>query len=123
MSADQKHTEEPWVVKNGSIYSGTRLIAAVCFEPNAHRIVAYRNALKGLKPSAVPGLVEAGQTLYDSIQAIWVDTPETELSLDLGRRVLIARGVWSTALAAAKIKEVCAEEAMTYPDTDKIEGE
>ena len=72
--------------------------------PLAKSIVAAHNNTyaAGLNPEAMPGLVEAGQTLCDSLQAIWDDTPETDLSLDLGRRVVLAREAWTTALAAAK---------------------
>ena len=78
------HTKELWTLQNRNIHhlifeeplDARNLVASV---PNdnpeslarANRIVADHNALAGLNPDAIKGLVEAAEEVYDHAKKYW----------------------------------------------------
>lgn len=75
-----RHTPEPWAphpMMPSAVYSGQLVHVATCYnvpDSNASRIVACVNALAGMEPGAVAGLVAA---VAEAVQAASLETYNT----------------------------------------------
>lgn len=93
-----KHTSEPWVAdacRDARGYITLRMadgtpegdtatcMGSIYHEPNAERIVQCVNALAGLEPSAVPGLVAALERCIGHIERLCKHAKRTSTERDL----------------------------------------
>ncbi|MCP4113796.1 MAG: hypothetical protein GY737_00040 [Desulfobacteraceae bacterium] len=104
---DQKHTPGPWVNDRGTIVTQPNgdfvqpiaechldargsmfCIGAAEKDRNAARIVACVNALEGLDPEAIKGLIDAANQAFEIIDRAYVNKLGSEEFLDDAFKVL-----------------------------------